>query len=69
MCLKFIRMLNCNLYIIFERNSLTLHSSLCRRKDGQVDELQGLQNITLLNLQGNQLSEWTTVLRLGHLPR
>ena len=57
------------MYIIFERNSLILHSSLCRRKDGQVDKLQGLQNITLLNLQGNQLSEWTTVLRLGHIPQ
>ena len=42
---------------------------LCRGKDGQISELQGLQNIELLNLEGNQLSDWKTILRLGHLPR
>ncbi|KAJ7377274.1 hypothetical protein OS493_030085 [Desmophyllum pertusum] len=40
-----------------------------RGKDDQLCQLQGLQNIELLNLEGNQLSDWTTILRLGHLPR
>ena len=43
--------------------------SLCRGKNAQLFELQGLQNIELLNLEGNQLSDWKTILLLGHLPR
>lgn len=41
----------------------------CREKDGQLTQLQALQNIELLNLEGNRLSDWKTILRLGHLPR
>ncbi|XP_068679242.1 tubulin-specific chaperone E-like isoform X1 [Montipora foliosa] len=40
-----------------------------RLKKGQVSELHRLQNLRLLNLEGNQISEWEAVLKLGHLPR
>nr|XP_058944024.1 tubulin-specific chaperone E-like [Pocillopora verrucosa] len=40
-----------------------------REKDGQLTQLQALQNIELLNLEGNKLSDWKTILRLGHLSR
>ncbi|XP_073257799.1 tubulin-specific chaperone E-like [Porites lutea] len=40
-----------------------------RREDGQLCDLQGFQNVQLLNLEGNQLSDWTSILRLGQLPR
>ena len=42
---------------------------LCRSKDGQLGDLQGFQNVELLNLEGNQLSDWTSILGLGQLPR
>ncbi|XP_067033872.1 tubulin-specific chaperone E-like isoform X2 [Acropora muricata] len=49
----------------------TCHNCLrnLSKKDGQVSGLQRLQNISLLNLQGNQLSDWGVILKLGHLPK
>ncbi|XP_029204560.2 tubulin-specific chaperone E-like isoform X2 [Acropora millepora] len=49
----------------------TCHNCLrnLSKKDGQVSGLQRLQNISLLNLQGNQFSDWGVILKLGHLPK
>ncbi|XP_074636357.1 tubulin-specific chaperone E-like isoform X4 [Acropora palmata] len=49
----------------------TCHNCLrnLSKKNGQVSGLERLQNISLLNLQGNQFSDWGVILKLGHLPK
>lgn len=38
-----------------------------RENNGQLTQLRALGNIELLNLEGNKLSDWKSILRLGHL--